>query len=364
MSWFRVDDNFTMHPKVLKAGNAAVGVFVRLGAHCAQQLTDGFVTTEAAHAIAQRTPLLTALVTAGLLEVAPGGYQLHGYLERNPSRNQVESERAATRDRQRRFAEKTHETQRGKRQPNAVSNGVTNTAPSRPLPEEKNLSPNPSHRGVSDGSPLAPSEPESKTETSPPIPNGQTLPPTEAQREPPTASCTTREFLGTDPTEIAFVLGKVLPKLQHFPGGDRQVFREEVPKMRLSAADWELLANWFGAGGTRRHPSERVTWGWLMRNGAERLGECVAIARQWGEMGKPALDAKGEPVAPKIATVSPIRRPVEIDPFPPASIPNQCTVAEMDAIKAKHAARKAARLAAEAAAERAAQTEQEAHVGR
>ena len=43
MPWFKVDDNLAFHHKVVAAGNAAMGLWVRAGAMCAQQLTDGFV---------------------------------------------------------------------------------------------------------------------------------------------------------------------------------------------------------------------------------------------------------------------------------------------------------------------------------
>ena len=43
MTWFKVDDTFYGHPKTLKAGNAAVGLWVKAGAYAAQHLTEGVV---------------------------------------------------------------------------------------------------------------------------------------------------------------------------------------------------------------------------------------------------------------------------------------------------------------------------------
>jgi len=44
MPWFKVDDTLAFHAKVVAAGNAAMGLWVRAGAHSMQQLTDGFIT--------------------------------------------------------------------------------------------------------------------------------------------------------------------------------------------------------------------------------------------------------------------------------------------------------------------------------
>ena len=46
MSWFRIDDRFHSHPKVLRAGNAAVGLWVRCGAYSTDYGTDGLVLAE------------------------------------------------------------------------------------------------------------------------------------------------------------------------------------------------------------------------------------------------------------------------------------------------------------------------------
>ena len=38
MAWFKVDDKLAFHPKVLTAGNTAIGLWVRAGAWSADQL--------------------------------------------------------------------------------------------------------------------------------------------------------------------------------------------------------------------------------------------------------------------------------------------------------------------------------------
>ena len=54
MPWFRVDDTFSHHAKVMAAGNAAIGLWVRAGAWSMQQLTDGFIPTHVAKQLGSR----------------------------------------------------------------------------------------------------------------------------------------------------------------------------------------------------------------------------------------------------------------------------------------------------------------------
>ncbi len=100
MPWFKVDDNLAFHAKVVAAGNPAMGLWVRAGSWCAQQLTDGYVADHMLAAIG--TPAQAKrLVDVGLWDRASGGYKFHGWTERQPSKGDVEAERSAARDRMR-----------------------------------------------------------------------------------------------------------------------------------------------------------------------------------------------------------------------------------------------------------------------
>jgi hypothetical protein len=46
MPWFRVDDGFYDHPKVRRAGNAAIGLWLRCATYSARHLTDGRIPLE------------------------------------------------------------------------------------------------------------------------------------------------------------------------------------------------------------------------------------------------------------------------------------------------------------------------------
>src|SRR4051812_8941676 len=65
MVWFNVDDGLAFHRKTLRAGNAAMGLWVRAGAECAGQLTDGFVSVLLARQLGKSAEI-RALVDAEL----------------------------------------------------------------------------------------------------------------------------------------------------------------------------------------------------------------------------------------------------------------------------------------------------------
>ena len=100
MTWFKVDDGFHSHPKAFRAGTAALGLWVRAGSWAASQLTDGFVPAEVVRMYGTTT-MAKALVAAGLWTKVDGGYCFHQWADdgRQPTRQQVEAERAAARER-------------------------------------------------------------------------------------------------------------------------------------------------------------------------------------------------------------------------------------------------------------------------
>jgi hypothetical protein len=126
MPWFRIDDKAHSHPKLIKAGNAALGLWLRCGAYAAQHLTDGTVPGVVAELYGTK-PQATKLVKAGLWhehghscrhgcpDPAPGDYVFHDFLDdgRNTSRARHEAERKKARERQAKHREGGRETQNG-----------------------------------------------------------------------------------------------------------------------------------------------------------------------------------------------------------------------------------------------------------
>lgn len=104
MPWFRLEDSFHHHPKVVRAGNAATGLWVRCGTYSAQYLTDGVIPDDIAHAYGRPREIQTLLDT-GLWVENGTGFLIPDYLDFNPSKAQVEIDRAMARERQRRARE-------------------------------------------------------------------------------------------------------------------------------------------------------------------------------------------------------------------------------------------------------------------
>lgn len=100
MPWFPVDDTAAFHPKLVAAGNTAIGMWARAGAWCAQQLTDGFVPDHMIGALGN-TAQARQLVNVGLWTREDGGYQFHEWDApgRNLTRKEIEAKRAEERER-------------------------------------------------------------------------------------------------------------------------------------------------------------------------------------------------------------------------------------------------------------------------
>lgn len=145
MTWFKVDDSFHSHPKVLAADPAALGLWVVAGAWCGANLTDGFVPDYALpRLLPDAARLADNLVACRLWKRARGGYRFHDWGDYNPTSDAVKAERAAARDRMRELRAKRK--QKGKspaqeqdgspeQNPNVrVNFGGSSPTPTRPDP--------------------------------------------------------------------------------------------------------------------------------------------------------------------------------------------------------------------------------------
>lgn len=112
--WARLDSTYPSHPKILRVGPIGELIHMRAICYAARHLTDGLIPTEAlpglyvgldklrltegtkarGHLKLGREVLKvdwpSALIAAGLWEVCAGGWQLHDYLQHNPSRQEYE----------------------------------------------------------------------------------------------------------------------------------------------------------------------------------------------------------------------------------------------------------------------------------
>jgi hypothetical protein len=98
VTWFKIDDQFADHPKVLALldgphGKAALALWTLAGSWCSRQLTDGQVPRVAVARLGGTLDEARALVTVGLWSEAGDGFSFHQWTEHQPTREAVLSER-------------------------------------------------------------------------------------------------------------------------------------------------------------------------------------------------------------------------------------------------------------------------------
>lgn len=150
MVWFRVDDNLSDHPKVLTAGNAAMGLWVRAGAWSMKHLTDGYVPG-AVVALLGTAKEAQSLVTSGLWLVADGGYRFHAWEGRQPTKDAVEDRRQVRAEAGRKGGIRSGESRRqanGEANASPVVEANANPVPSRPDPTQTTTDSGDTHRPV------------------------------------------------------------------------------------------------------------------------------------------------------------------------------------------------------------------------
>jgi hypothetical protein len=153
VSWGKVDDTLHGHPKAIDAGHEAMGLWVEGLSYASAYLTDGHVQRTAGARLAGDEATLerlaARLVRARLWESHPtgDGWQIHDFLQYNPSREQVLAERAAKRAGGRAGAARrwtkgadgsTHGMTQGGSHASAIGIGdAPDPVPSRPVPTQE-----------------------------------------------------------------------------------------------------------------------------------------------------------------------------------------------------------------------------------
>nr|WP_241670751.1 hypothetical protein [Streptomyces lavendulae] len=127
MPWVKLDDRFPSHRKVALVSDRAFRLHVSAICWCAENLTDGRITDRELALVAKIRGIKAtakALEDAGLWDRVDGGWEIHDYLDYNPSREQVLAERKKNAERQEKFRKKRN----GKPVP-PDGNGVTPDSP-------------------------------------------------------------------------------------------------------------------------------------------------------------------------------------------------------------------------------------------
>lgn len=104
MTWFKVDDGFCMHPKVVGLDMSARGLWVTAGSWCAQQLTDGVIDDRQIRTLGGTRKQAEKLVAAGLWShdgAAPSArrFFFEDWRDFQPTRDEVLSKRQRARER-------------------------------------------------------------------------------------------------------------------------------------------------------------------------------------------------------------------------------------------------------------------------
>ena len=106
MTWFKVNDQFFAHPKVIDLSKDAKLLYLAGLAYCHEHLTDGQISTAALRMVAATVDVpngttVAALTDAGLWEAVAGGYHVHDYLDHQESAATTKRKRDEARERMR-----------------------------------------------------------------------------------------------------------------------------------------------------------------------------------------------------------------------------------------------------------------------
>lgn len=96
VAWVRVDDKFPLHPKALRAGLEAVGLWLIGCCWSSAYETDGHLPEHVIPTLSGSRPeLVQSLLDAGLWDRTDGGYQIHDFLVYNPPASEQKAKREA-----------------------------------------------------------------------------------------------------------------------------------------------------------------------------------------------------------------------------------------------------------------------------
>jgi hypothetical protein len=166
VTWVRLDDQFPIHRKVSVLTDAAYRLHTEAICWCARNGTDGLIRRDELATLGQRARprLVGELVSRGVWHhsghdcdrcVHPAdGWVIHDYLTYQPTREEVERERAAKAERQRRWLEKRRNG-RPSKEPSGDASRDGSKEASRDGPEDDAPLP-PRPEGKRGGSPVAP----------------------------------------------------------------------------------------------------------------------------------------------------------------------------------------------------------------
>lgn len=106
MSWVKLDDEFVEHPRVSSLSDKAFRLHVAGICHASRKLTDGHISTTDARVLLALTRTssrhVAELLEAGAWTANGDGWEIHDYLDYNPTAEQVKEKRQKWLERQNR----------------------------------------------------------------------------------------------------------------------------------------------------------------------------------------------------------------------------------------------------------------------
>jgi len=158
MPWAKLDDQFFFNRKVTQCDGYARSFHVAGIVYCSGQLTDGFVPKAAVTLVFGMTgfdfdkqmleQVLEQLLDTGLWERCNGGYQIHDYLEYNPTREEAIATRDARAEAGRRGGKASAERREANAQANSQQMLKQNPTPSPSPSPSPDPNPNPEETAV------------------------------------------------------------------------------------------------------------------------------------------------------------------------------------------------------------------------
>ena len=143
MAWFKIDDGFWCHPKIVGMSAEAVALWVKAGTWCSQQLTDGVVPKKSLGMFSATVEAAQELVSDGLWIEQDGVYVFHDWFDYQPSAYEVASLREKRAEAGRRGgygkASKSQANAMASAKANAVANDLANGVAKR----KQNSAPSP-----------------------------------------------------------------------------------------------------------------------------------------------------------------------------------------------------------------------------
>lgn len=109
MPWFKVDDGFYDHPKVIalqgsgEGWEAALALWLMAGSWASKHLTDGEISSIAVMRLGSGPEAARRLVKSGMWDETDAGFKFHDWCEYQPTKVAILSERESTSNRVRRW---------------------------------------------------------------------------------------------------------------------------------------------------------------------------------------------------------------------------------------------------------------------